>query len=219
MGFYEYLITEVKLNKRDINSDINDYIDDYLDKLHPVFQKMFAQFQNDIIRLRPDVGATIKNWWGGIKKFGNDVWTGKYNTGKYVDHQVYNAKLYNLVETYATALCNESNVNNIDDLLNQFYKKLTSIMREGMKRIAQHAIENGYELGYSSARKSTSKSSEPSEPSEPSPSEPDPSPPISTGPRPYVPFSSQSTPTVKSTKSTVKPTVVPNFTSSFSTLD
>ena len=44
MGFYEYLITEVKLNKRDINSDINDYIDDYLDKLHPVFQKMFAQF-------------------------------------------------------------------------------------------------------------------------------------------------------------------------------
>lgn len=217
MGFYEYLITEVRLNKRDINSDINDFIDDYLEKLHPVFQKMFSQFQSDIIRLRPDVGATIKNWWGGIKKFGNDVWTGKYNTGKYVDHQVYNAKLYNLVETYATALCNESNVNNIDDLLNQFYKKLTSIMREGMKKIAQHAIENGYELGYSAARKSSKSSVDSSDSSEHS----EPSEPVSTSPRPYVPFS-QSVPTAKpvakpAAKSVGKPNPPNPFSYSYTT--
>jgi hypothetical protein len=157
MGFYEYLITEVS-NKNIISSqeieehDIEDYIQKYLKtNVLPELVKMFGEFRNDIVRLRPNMGQTISNWWGNVKKFGQNLWGGKWKQGDnspITQHeQVYNAKLYNLVETYAVKLCNESNVNNIEELITQFYNKVIEIVTNGMRNIAKIAKDKGYALG------------------------------------------------------------------------
>ena len=144
MGFYEYL-NEARLPHNrtyDYDMDIEDAVNTYLKQHYdPQIAAKLKQCRDDVVRANPNIGQTISNWWTNLKNFGKKMWTGKW--GEWDQRYIYDAKLYNLVETYVTTIYNETNIANIDQILLAFTNDLRVIFKDGMLNLGIYGLQKG----------------------------------------------------------------------------
>ena len=101
----------------------------------PYLVKLFDKYHAEILRVRPNMGQTLKNWWQGIKNFAGRYWN--WNRRESLEYlpEAYNFKLYSLTNKYVHMLYEETNPYDLVEVLNRFRDELRQMISVELHKI------------------------------------------------------------------------------------